>query len=382
MTVTHNTFEIAPKNVAIIGCGNIARRYVTGMSRFDSVRLIGVADVMHDLAVALAEEVGVLAYQSVDALLADPQVDIVVNITPPAVHAAVTIQALEAGKNVYVEKPIAATLVDAHLMVETAKTAGKLVGVAPDTFLGSAGQTARVAIDKGDIGTVLGATAFVTYSKAETWHPNPTFLFQPGGGPALDLGPYYITQLVQLLGPVDTVTGFTRIGAITRTVTAPDRKVDEIDVNVPTHGSASLRFGSGAICTLVLSFDIWDSGLPKIEIYGDKGTLSLPDPNEFDGDVRFRGHYDGDWTVLEPVFTPSGEPGGPDQFLRGPGVADLAAAIDGGPFRASADLALHVLEVLEAIQSSSDSGGNPVTITTRPERPAPSIAPSITEPVR
>ncbi len=372
MPVTEDFSEIpGVKDVAIIGCGNIARRYVEGMSRYDSIRLVGVADVMQELADSLAAEAGVIAYPSVDALLADPDVDIVVNITPPTVHAALTIQALEAGKNVYVEKPIAATLSDGRRMVETANRVGRILAVAPDTFLGSAGQTARAAIDRGNVGEVIGATAFVTHSQAEKWHPNPTFLFQPGGGPALDLGPYYVTELVQLLGPIEAVSAFTRVGTDTRTVTSPDRKVESIKVNVATHGSASLRFVSGAICTLVLSFDIWNSGLPKIEIYGDRGTLTLPDPNEFDGDVAFRGHYDEDWTLLEPIFVPSGAPGTYDQLLRGPGVADLAAAIDGGPLRVSAELALHVLEVLEAIQTSSDDGGSAVTITSRPERPAP-----------
>ncbi|MEN2742660.1 Gfo/Idh/MocA family oxidoreductase [Microbacterium sp. X-17] len=377
MPVTEDFSEIPDaKSVAIIGCGNIARRYVEGMSRYDSIQLVGVADVMQELANTLAAEAGVVAYPSVEALLADPDVDIVVNITPPTVHAALTIQALEAGKNVYVEKPIAATLADAKNMVETANRLGRTLAVAPDTFLGSAGQTARAAIDRGDVGAIIGATAFVTHSKAEKWHPNPTFLFQPGGGPALDLGPYYVTELVQLLGPIETVTAFTRIGTDTRTVTAPDRKVESVAVHVATHGSATLRFASGAIGTLVLSFDIWDSGLPKIEIYGDRGTVTLPDPNEFDGDVTLRGHYDDEWTVLEPIFSPSGTPCTYDQLLRGPGVADLAAALDGGPLRVSAELAFHVLEVLEAIQTSSDSGGTPVSIESRPTRPAPLTAPT------
>lgn len=362
--------ELHPAGVAIVGAGNIARRYVGGLERFPQLRLLGCTDVIPAAAESLAAEAGIAAYPSLEALLDDPAVDVVVNITPPVAHAAVTQQALAAGKHVYVEKPITTTLEDAQCVLDAAEAAGRLVGSAPDTFLGSAGQTARAAVDAGLIGTPIGATAFVTHSRAETWHPDPTFLFQPGGGPTLDLGPYYVTALVNCLGPVEQVVGCTRIGAPHRTVTAPDRRVDTIEVTTPTHCGAVLRFTSGVIATVMMSFDVWDSRLPKLELYGDIGTLTLPDPNEFDGDVLLKQHADSDWSVLAPSTKPSGAPGSASQHLRGMGVADLAAAVDGAPSRASAQLARHVLEVLDAIQRASESA-TAVAITSRVERPAP-----------
>jgi len=357
--------------VAIIGCGNISRRYVDGMRRFPQLELVGCADLVQELADSLAADSGIRAFEGINELLADPGIDIVVNITPPVAHAAVSEQALAAGKNVYVEKPIAATVADATGMLEAAGREDRVLASAPDTFLGSAGQTARAAVDGGAIGEPIGAVAFVTHSKAETWHPDPGFLFRPGGGPALDLGPYYITALVNLLGPVADVTGFSRIGAAVRTVTAPGARVDTIEVTTPTHAGATVRFASGAIGTLLFSFDVWDHHLPKIELYGTEGALTLPDPNEYDGPVQLKRHGDADWTTLEPVLEPGGAPGEPVQNLRGHGVADLAAALDGAPLRTSAELAFHVLEVLEAIETAS-STSTVVTIASQPSRPEPS----------
>jgi len=360
----------APAVVGIIGAGNIARRYVEGISRFPQLSIIGCADLVQELSDSLASEAGITSYTSIEQLLADPAIDIVVNITPPVAHASVSTMALAAGKHVYVEKPIAATLADSADMVAAAERHGRLLGSAPDTFLGSAGQTVRAAIDAGVIGEPIGAVAFIVHSQAETWHPDPSFLFRPGGGPALDLGPYYITTLVNSLGPIASVAGFTRIGAPVRTVTAPDRRVDSIEVTTPTHVAATLRFASGVLATVMMSFDVWDAHLPKIEIYGELGSLTVPDPNEFDGDVTVRLHGEDGWTSLDPVIKPTGEAGTAVQLLRGIGVADLAAAVDGAPHRASAALASHVLEVLEAIQLSSDTN-TVVAIDSRVERPAP-----------
>lgn len=362
--------ETNPAGIGVIGAGNIARRYVEGMARFPQLKLIGVTDLAQPLADKLAAEAGVLSYGSLQDLLRDPQIDVVVNITPPNAHAAVTIEALEAGKHVYVEKPIAATVADSKEMLKSARTNGRLLGSAPDTFLGSAGQTVRAAIDEGRIGEPIAAVAFIAHSKAETWHPDPSFLFAPGGGPALDLGPYYITTLVNSLGAVESVAGFTRIGAPVRTVTSPDRRIDSITVSTPTHVGAVLKFASGVIATVQLSFDVWDHHLPFLEIYGQDGTLTVPDPNEFDGDVTLRGHGSEEWKVLEPVTRATGEPHSPAQSLRGIGVADLVGAIDGLPHRASGALGEHVLEVLEAIQTASDTA-SVVPIHSSPDRPEP-----------
>jgi predicted dehydrogenase len=360
-----------PAGVGVIGCGNIARRYLNGMARFPELELIGCADRVVELAQALAREFDLRAYDSGEQLLADPAVDVVVNITPPTAHAVVTVEALRAGKHVYVEKPIAATVADGEDMLGVAEASGRLLGAAPDTFLGSAGQTARAALDAGLIGDPIGAVAFVTHSKAETWHPDPSFLFQPGGGPALDLGPYYVTTLVNLLGAVESVSGFTRIGAPMRIVTAPDRRVDSIEVRTATHVAATMKFVSGVLATVMMSFDVWDSHLPKIEVYGQRGALALPDPNFFDGPVLLRQHDADDWQALEPVLPASGDSGDLSvQLLRGIGVADLVHALNGESHRATAALAQHVLEVLEAIQTASDTA-TVVRIRSRVERPAP-----------
>lgn len=356
--------------VGIVGAGNIARRYVEGIARFAELRVVGCTDVIPSLAESLAQDYGFSAFATLDQLLRSPEVDIVVNITPPSAHAEVTTLALEAGKAVYVEKPISVTSAQAFEVLRASKMLGRTVGAAPDTFLGSAGQTARHAFDSGLIGAAVAASAFVTHNRAETWHPDPTFLFQEGGGPALDLGPYYLTSLVNLLGPVETVSGLTRLGPRIREVTAPNRRVEQITVATPTHWTAVLRFVSGAIGTIMFSFDVWDANLPKIEIYGEEGTLSLPDPNEFDGDVLLKRHGDPDWSVLTPVIAPGGAPGTHVQLLRGAGVADLAGALRGGTHRATGNLAAHVLEVLEAIRISSESE-TVVRIHSRLERPAP-----------
>ncbi|MCF2526047.1 Gfo/Idh/MocA family protein [Yinghuangia soli] len=367
--------------IGIVGCGNIFERYVRGIARFPGLRIVHVADVDPERAKLGAETAQAAApagttvrHGSLADLLADPAAVIVVNITPPTVHAHVTEAALRAGKHVYVEKPITTDLGIARAQLELAAASGLTVGGAPDTFLGSAGQTARQVVDAGTIGDPVGATAFVTHSRAETWHPDPTFLFKPGGGPVLDLGPYYVTQLVNCLGPVAEVYGTARVGAPVRAVTAPGRLVDSIDVEVETHANAVLTFASGVLASMVLSFDIWDHNLPYLEIYGTRGTLSIPDPNAYDGDVKVRLHGAEDWTVVPPVLPVQGPADSFEhQMLRGPGVADLAAALHGAPHRATGGLALHVLEVLDAI-GTSGKARTPAAMTTTCARPAAAAA--------
>ncbi len=291
------------------------------------------------------------------------------NLTPPVHHAKTITRALEAGKHVYVEKPLATTVADARSVLETAAASGRVLGSAPDTFLGSASQTARKALDDGLIGEPIGVSAFLRHSRAERWHPDPRFLFQPGGGPVLDMGPYYLAVLVNLLGPIRSVAAASRIGAPVRTVTAPDRVVDRIDVEVSTHASAVLTFDSGVIGTSLMSFDVWDSDLPHIEVYGTEGTLSLPHPNFFDGDVRVKRHADDEWTVLPPVVELFGAVGTNEQSRRGLGVRDLADAIEGGSHRANAGFAFHVLEALLAVDGSSGQG-DVIRLQSTCERPA------------
>jgi predicted dehydrogenase len=368
-----------PAVVGVVGCGNIFDRYLTGMSRFADIKVAGCADVDQARADAAAEQAGIRGYASVQELLADPEVEIVVNITPPMAHASVSAAALRAGKHVYTEKPLADTTSHATALLATRAETGRALGCAPDTFLGSAAQTARRAVDDGVIGDIIGASAFVTHSRAERWHPDPGFLFRPGGGPLLDMGPYFITSLVNLLGPVAEVGALTRVGATPRRVTAPGRLVDLIDVEVATHASATLGFHSGVIATVLASFDVWSQDLPFVELYGSAGRLRLPDPDGFDGDVLLKRHDDDEWQVIEPVITPSGVPGTTDQHLRGMGVADLARSLSGAPQRATAELAYHVLEVLESIEKSSAERSF-VRLASSCERPVP-LATAMTEAV-
>ncbi|MEU0810921.1 Gfo/Idh/MocA family oxidoreductase [Streptomyces sp. NPDC005970] len=363
----------ARHRIGILGAGNIFGRYVEGLRTFPELEVVRVADVEEARAKQAASEYAIPAWGGTDELLGDDAVEIVINITPPRFHAKTVIAALEAGKHVYVEKPIAATVEEAREVLEAAAASGKLLGSAPDTFLGSAVQTARHAIDTGMIGEPVGATAFVRSSRAETWHPDPRAFYGPGGGPVLDMGPYYLAALVNCLGPVRQVSAATRIGAKTRKVTSPERVVDEVTVEVPTHASAVLTFASGAIGTTLMSFDVWDTELPRIEIYGTEGTLALPNPNFFDGDVRIKRYQDEHWQVLTPVTELFGAVNTPEQHRRGLGVRDLAGAIDGGPHRANPQFAFHTFEVLASFETAQREN-RVVQLRSSCERPEPRYA--------
>ncbi|MFI1032463.1 Gfo/Idh/MocA family protein [Streptomyces sp. NPDC020951] len=359
--------------IGILGTGNIFGRYVTGLARHPELRIVRVGDIDVARAEEAAAEHGIPAWGDDAELYADDSVEILVNLTPPVHHARTVVAALDAGKHVYVEKPLGTTVEEGRTVLDAAARTGRLLGSAPDTFLGSASQTLRKAIDAGAIGTPIGASAFIGHSKAETWHPNPAFLFQEGGGPVMDMGPYYFAILVNALGPIRSVSAATRIGAPRRTVTAPDRTVDAVDVTVPTHAAAVLTFASGVIGTTQMSFDVWDTDLPAMEVYGTEGTLSLPNPNHFDGDVRLRRHGDGDWTTLEPAVELFGAVGTREQARRGLGVRDLATAVEGGPHRADASFAFHVLEALCAVEDASRSQRT-VLLDSSCKRPEPRLS--------
>lgn len=356
--------------VAIVGCGNIAPRYAVGMGRFKNLEIVGCADVEPSRAIELAQRYGIYAYDSVEDLLIDPGIDIVVNLTPPIFHHEVTRKILDAGKNVYVEKPVTATLAEAQEIVGMLKPGGPRLGCAPDTFLGSAAQTVRWAVDEGLIGEPIGMIGFIGHSRAELWHPDPTWLFRPGGGPALDLGPYYLNVFVNALGPIAEVEGLTRIGSPVRKVHTPGRRVDSIEVTVPSHEVALFRFVNGVIGSMQMSFDVWHGDLPFGQIYGTEGALNIADPNGFDGDVTFKGNLNDEWRVVEPVIMKSGREDTDEQMLRGFGVADLANSLFGGTQRATVELAYHVLEILDAVEVSSREH-QLVGIESTVERPAP-----------
>jgi predicted dehydrogenase len=348
--------------VGIIGCGTISKRYVTGCHHFEILDLVACADIYMAAAEALAVEYGLKA-MTVSELLADPEIELVINLTIPAAHAEVTLAAIAAGKHVQSEKPLAVSRSDGQKIVAAAKEKGVLVGCAPDTFLGGGLQTCRKVIDDGWIGQPVGATAFMMGSGPERWHPNPGFLYQVGAGPLFDMGPYYLTALIHLLGPIERVAGASRITFPERIATSPARFGEVLPVEVPTFVTALLNFASGPIATLVTTFDVIASVLPRIEVYGSEGTLQVPDPNTFGGPVRLRRLGAEEWSDL-PLSHSA-------EVMRGIGAADLAYAAWGDrPQRASDSLAFHVLDLMHAIEESAQSGRH-VAIESRCDRPAP-----------
>jgi predicted dehydrogenase len=365
--------------VGFIGCGDIFERYVLGIRVLPGVRVVRVADVDLERARRRAEELAIPAQGTVDELLRDPNVDIVVDITPPQAHEATNLAAIAAGKHVLSEKPLATSLAAAKRVGEAAEAAGVKLGSAPEVFLGSAGQTARQAIDRGDIGEIVGASAFVIHTRLEEFHPAPLAFFSPGGGPALDMGPYFVTALVNCLGPVSRVGAMSRVGRETRPVTSPGRTTDSVDVTVPTHIVGALKFESGAMASIMLSFDVWprrdrSRTLPFIEIYGTEGALSLADPDTTDGDVLIKMNADDDWRVIPPALPSVGPRGLVTGGFRGLAVADLMGALDGEPHRTHWSLAYHVLDVLLALEESG-TDGSLRDVASRCERPAPVTTP-------
>jgi predicted dehydrogenase len=346
--------------VGILGCGNIAPAYIKGCRTFEILDVVACADIEPTAADKLAEEYG-LRSMSVEQLLADEEIQIVINLTIPAVHAAVSLSIIEAGKHVHSEKPLATVRADGHKVLAAAKAKGVRVGCAPDTFLGGGLQTCRKLIDDGWIGEPVAATAFMLGHGMEMWHPNPYFFYQPGAGPMFDMGPYYLTALVHLLGPAVRTTGATRITFPERVVTSQPRYGERIPVNTPTHVAGLVNFASGPIATLITSFDVWAHSLPRIEIYGSEGSLSVPDPNIFGGPVRVRRAGASDWSDVPLTHS--------DKVGRGIGVADLAYGIvNGRSHRANGAMAYHVLDLMQSFAESSDSGRH-VDITSVCERP-------------
>ena len=362
--------------IGIIGCGNICDAYLLGAARSNLIRVKACADLRLEAAQAKAAQHGVLA-MPVQQLLADPEISIVVNLTVPMAHAEVSQQILSAGKHAYSEKPLAANFADGAGLMELSRSLSLRVGCAPDTFLGASHQACRRLIDAGTIGIPVGGSAVVMSHGMENWHPNPEFFFKPGGGPILDIGPYYITQLVNLLGPVRRVVGLGTIGNATRTVTSEPRKGSTINVEVLTTVNGVLEFVNGANISLSASWDVWKHNRSSpIEIYGTEGSLLGVDPNLFGNTPRVC-KPNGDWQDVAIAAHPFGisnrelRNGTMQADYRIVGLVDMAMAIrHSRRHRASGDLALHVLEVLEALETSSRSGQF-VSIRSRCERPEP-----------
>jgi predicted dehydrogenase len=353
---------VTKTKVGIIGCGNISNAYFKGCNAFEILEVVACADIDLDRAKAKGQEHGVRAL-SVDEILVEPEIDIIINLTVPAAHAEVSLRALEAGKNVHAEKPFALTREDGQKLLAVAKERGLLIGCAPDTFLGGGLQTSRKLIDDGWIGEPVAATAFMLGHGPESWHPNPDFFYKAGGGPMFDMGPYYLTALVHLLGPVRRVTGSARISFPQRIATSEALFGHRIEVEIPTHIAGVLDFASGPVGTLITSFDVWSHSLPRIEIYGTEGSLSVPDPNTFHGPVRVRRAGASEWAEVPLTHS--------DQVGRGIGVADMAYALRSGrPLRASGQLAYHVLDLMHAFHDASASGRH-VRVRSAVKRPAP-----------
>ncbi|MDR1807534.1 MAG: Gfo/Idh/MocA family oxidoreductase [Propionibacteriaceae bacterium] len=353
-----------PVGIGLIGPGNVSGQYFDTFARLSDLDLVAIAGrnawkVSHIAAERHLQPV------TVDQLLADDDIALVVNLTVPAVHAEVNRAILAAGKHVYAEKPLALTFEEGQALVADAAARGLRLGCAPDTVLGTGVQTAAQIVRSGRLGEVIGATALWGAAGPELWHPTPAFYYEPGGGPALDMGPYYITALVHLLGPVTSVTGLARGSGRRRAVGTGPNTGQNLPVAVPTHSIALLRHASGAVTTVMLSFETWGQGPERrFEVYGTRGTLRVPDPNHFDGEVRL---FDATGVVnttdeaarrFEAVKPTAGYwPGG-----RGIGVLEMVEALrTGRPHRASGELALHVLEILTAIERSD---GAPVELTT------------------
>lgn len=349
--------------IGIIGTGFISGAYLDHLSALGGVEVVAVADLDVTRAEAVAAQHPEVRALTPDELLTDPAVDVVLNLTIPAAHAAVTLAALRAGKHVYGEKPLAVDRAEAEPLIKAAAAAGLRLGCAPDTVLGTGTQTARAAVDRGDIGVPTAASVAFVAPGHELWHPAPEFYYQAGGGPLLDMGPYYVTSLVTLLGPVRRVTGRAGRSLEQRTVHSGPRAGTTFGVDVQSHVTGVLEHESGALTTLMMSFEVWASRLPKIELYGTEGSLSVPDPNRFDGDVELATPAAREWTTL-PVA------GGYAGAGRGVGVADLARAIrTGGPHRADGALAFHVLDVMESLLESAAQDRS-VEVLSTVERPA------------
>lgn len=349
--------------IAIVGCGVIAPSYATTFTELGWVELVACADAIPEKAEQLAEQFGIARASTFDEVLAADDVDVVVNLTPPTCHHEVSDGVLRAGKAVFSEKPLGIDLGEGAGLHAAAADHDVRLGCAPDTFLGPGLQTARAAIDAGFIGEPVAATGFMLGRGPEWWHPDPEFFYRRGAGPLFDMGPYYLTTLVQLLGPAIAITATARITRAKRTILSEPRAGESIDVEVPTHVSSAIDFGNGAIATLVTSFDVIAARPRHIEIYGLEGTLAVPDPNTFGGPVKIKGARDREWRELPLRVT-----GLPDR--RGIGAADMIwATRTGRAHRCSGDLALHVLELMSSALVSADEGAR-VAIGTTTERAA------------
>jgi predicted dehydrogenase len=357
--------DIKPMQIGIIGCGSISNAYFNACKKFPFLKVAAAADLDLERAKAKAAEHGVARSCSVEDMLADKEIELVVNLTIPKAHAPVALKALDSGKHVFGEKPFALNRAEGEAMVAKAKAKGLRLGCAPDTVLGCAVQSARKYIDEGVVGSIIGGNAFMLCGGHETWHPSPEFYYEVGGGPMFDMGPYYLHALITLLGPVKRVCGVTSTTFPTRTITSQPKHGKVVKVDVPTHIVTVLEFSCGAVITLTTSFDIKGGHtMPNIELYGTAGSIQVADPNGTGGPVKIKRAKLHDWTEYERTHPYK-------DGSRGVGVADMAQAIrTGRPHRANDAIAMHALDVMQAVHDASASGKY-ITLTSTCERPAP-----------
>lgn len=359
--------------VGIIGCGNISGAYFKLIPMFKNLKVVACTDINMDVAKARGEEFGVEA-QEIDTLLANPAVDVVVNLTIPEAHFPVSKKALEAGKHVYSEKPFVLSIAEGEELRKIADAKGLKVGSAPDTYLGGSHQYARHLIDSGKIGKVTSGSAHVLGPGMEMWHPNPDFFFRPGGGPILDMGPYYVNNLVNLIGPVKRVVALANKGKEERIISNGPRTGEKVPVIVATNVHAILEFASGAHVALTSSWDVWAHRHQNMELYGTDGAIFVPDPNFFGGKVEVAGTdkepkevevWDHPMTKQNYEFT-----WGTQANYRGVGLSDMMRAVEtGGDYRCSLDRSLHTIDVLTSILKSAEEG-KAVEIRTTCTQPA------------
>ncbi|WP_319562129.1 Gfo/Idh/MocA family oxidoreductase [Marispirochaeta sp.] len=350
--------------VGIVGVGKISGIYLQNLTTIfsDKVSVVAVSDLIQERAAEAAQEYGIPEAVSVDELMASPDVEIVLNLTTPDSHFDICLRAVEAGKHVYVEKPLCIARDDATKLLRTAAEKKVRIGGAPDTFLGAGIQTSRKIIDDGWIGTPIGAAAFMMNHGHEHWHPAPEFYYKPGAGPMFDMGPYYLTALVNLLGPVKSLCGSVKKSFDERTISSEPLKGNKIQVEVPTHVVGIMNFASGVIGTIVTSFDVWSHSMPWIEVYGTEGTLRVPDPNTFGGPVLLKRFRSEEWSEI-PLYYPYQE------NSRGLGVAEMAEAIEAGrPHRVSGELTNHILELMHGFHDAAASKGS-YSVTSTCSRP-------------
>jgi len=340
------------QSIGVVGIGKISGIYLDNLTGMfgKRVKLTAVTDIIFERAEKASADYGVKAYKSVETMLKNSDVDIVLNLTQPQNHFEVALISVNAGKHVYDEKPLCAKREEAEQLLKAAAEKRVRVGGAPDTFLGAGIQTCRKLIDDGWIGSPVAATAFMMNHGHEHWHPAPEFYYKAGGGPMFDMGPYYLTALVNLLGPVSRVCGSAKMGNLKRTITSEPLKGKVIDVEVPTHIAGVLDFACGAVGTVITSFDVYSHTLPWIEIYGTEGSLRVPDPNTFGGPVFVKRFRENEWSQIPLI---KGYP----ENSRGLGITEMAEAIEENrPHRASAELCSHVLDIMHGIHDASISG--------------------------